>query len=120
MIQNSIKEVFYINVYQIVYLLDGGDETQMQVVEENEDVGDDSEKETTRAVAGMQAVSQMLITIKKELRNDGVNCIVMLLDRWCHTELRNGDCNSVKVQCGTMDINQNCLRCIEIAHRRHH
>ncbi|XP_026729194.1 zinc finger protein 79-like isoform X1 [Trichoplusia ni] len=35
---------------------DGGEEAQMQVVEENEDVGDDSEKETTRAVAGMQAV----------------------------------------------------------------
>nr|XP_049705219.1 zinc finger and SCAN domain-containing protein 31 isoform X2 [Helicoverpa armigera] len=35
---------------------DGGEETQMQVVEETEDGGDDSEKETDRAVAGMQAV----------------------------------------------------------------
>uniref|UniRef100_A0A2A4JFI7 Protein krueppel n=1 Tax=Heliothis virescens TaxID=7102 RepID=A0A2A4JFI7_HELVI len=35
---------------------DGGEETQMQVVEETEDGGDESEKETDRAVAGMQAV----------------------------------------------------------------
>ncbi|CAH0697079.1 unnamed protein product [Spodoptera exigua] len=35
---------------------DGGEETQMQVVEEGDEGGDDSEKETDRAVAGMQAV----------------------------------------------------------------
>ncbi|KAH9643132.1 hypothetical protein HF086_010584 [Spodoptera exigua] len=37
-------------------LSDGGEETQMQVVEEGDEGGDDSEKETDRAVAGMQAV----------------------------------------------------------------
>ncbi|XP_022827364.1 zinc finger protein 2-like isoform X4 [Spodoptera litura] len=35
---------------------DGGEEAQMQVVEEGDEGGDDSEKETDRAVAGMQAV----------------------------------------------------------------
>ncbi|KAF9408065.1 hypothetical protein HW555_012127 [Spodoptera exigua] len=35
---------------------DGGEETQMQVVEEGDEGADDSEKETDRAVAGMQAV----------------------------------------------------------------
>lgn len=57
----------YKDINTAVSLLDGGEEAQMQVVEENEDVGDDSEKETTRAVAGMQAVSNTINAIASNM-----------------------------------------------------